>query len=203
MNTDYLAFEGVDGSGKTSYIEALTSHLEKNSINFKIVREPGGSKLGEAIRDLLLSHEYTVEPLTEALLFSANRANLISEIIKPSIENGIKIISDRSAYSSVAYQGVGRGLGFDKIYEINDVAVDGYWPEKVILLDIDPEVSLKRQKINDRIGSSELDFFKKVREGYLQLSEKFNENFLVIDATLDLTDNLKTIYKWLELDWVK
>ena len=203
MNTDYLAFEGVDGSGKTSYIEALSSHLEKKSINFKIVREPGGSKLGEAIRDLLLSHEYTVEPLTEALLFSANRANLISEIIKPSIENGIKIISDRSAYSSVAYQGVGRGLGFDKIYEINDVAVDGYWPEKVILLDIDPEVSLKRQKINDRIGSSELDFFKKVREGYLQLSEKFNENFLVIDATLDLTDNLKTIYKWLELDWVK
>ena len=112
----------------------------------------------------------------------------------------MKIISDRSAYSSVAYQGVGRGLGFDKIYEINDVAVEGYWPEKVILLDIDPEVSLKRQKINDRIGSSELDFFKKVREGYLQLSEKFNENFLVIDATLDLTDNLKTIYKWLELD---
>ena len=200
MNTNYLAFEGVDGSGKTSYIEALSSHLEKKSINFKIVREPGGSKLGEAIRDLLLSHEYTVEPLTEALLFSANRASLISEIIKPSIENGIKIISDRSAYSSVAYQGVGRGLGFDKIYEINDVAVDGYWPEKVILLDIDPEVSLKRQKINDRIGSSELDFFKKVREGYLQLSEKFNENFLVIDATLDLTDNLKTIYKWLELD---
>ena len=195
-----MAFEGVDGSGKTSYIEALSSHLEKKSINFKIVREPGGSKLGEVIRDLLLSHEYTVEPLTEALLFSANRANLISEIIKPSIENGIKIISDRSAYSSVAYQGVGRGLGFDKIYEINDVAVDGYWPEKVILLDIDPEVSLKRQKINDRIGSSELDFFKKVREGYLQLSEKFNENFLVIDATLDLTDNLKTIYKWLELD---
>ena len=201
MNTDYLAFEGVDGSGKTSYIEALSSHLEKKSINFKIVREPGGSKLGEGIRDLLLSHEYTVEPLTEALLFSANRANLISEIIKPSIENGIKIISDRSAYSSVAYQGVGRGLGFDKIYEINDVAVDGYWPEKVILLDIDPEVSLKRQKINDRIGSSErIDLPGVELEGYLQLSEKFNENFLVIDATLDLTDNLKTIYKWLELD---
>ena len=138
--------------------------------------------------------------MTEALLFSANRANLVREIIKPSIKNGIKIISDRSAYSSVAYQGVGREVGFDRIYEINDIAVEGYWPEKVILLDIDPEVSLKRQKINDRIGSSELDFFKKVREGYLQLSEKFNENFLVIDATLDLTDNLKTIYKWLELD---
>ena len=200
MNTDYVAFEGVDGSGKTSYIEALSSHLEKKSIDFKVVREPGGSKLGEGIRELLLSQEYTVEPLTEALLFSANRANLVREIIKPSIKNGIKIISDRSAYSSVAYQGVGRELGFDRIYEINDIAVEGYWPEKVILLDIDPEVSLKRQKINDRIGSSELDFFKKVREGYLQLSEKFNENFLVVDATLDLTENSKTIYKWLELD---
>ena len=200
MNTDYVAFEGVDGSGKTSYIEALSNHLEKKSINFKVVREPGGSKLGESIRELLLSHEYTVEPLTEALLFSANRANLVREIIKPSIKNGIKIISDRSAYSSVAYQGVGRELGFDRIYEINDIAVEGYWPEKVILLDIDPEVSLKRQKINDRIGSSELDFFKKVRKGYLQLSEKFNENFLVVDATLDLTENSKTIYKWLELD---
>ena len=200
MNTDYVAFEGVDGSGKTSYIEALSSHLEKKSIDFKVGREPGGAKLGEGIRELLLSHEYTVEPLTEALLFSANRANLVREIIKPSIKNGIKIISDRSAYSSVAYQGVGRELGFDRIYEINDIAVEGYWPEKVILLDIDPEVSLKRQKINDRIGSSELDFFKKVREGYLQLSEKFNENFLVVDATLDLTENSKTIYKWLELD---
>ena len=200
MNTDYVAFEGVDGSGKTSYIEALSSHLEKKSIDFKVVREPGGSKLGEGIRERLLSHEYKVETLTEALLFSANRANLVREIIKPSIKNGIKIISDRSAYSSVAYQGVGRELGFDRIYEINDIAVEGYWPEKVILLDIDPEVSLKRQKINDRIGSSELDFFKKVREGYLQLSEKFNENFLVVDATLDLTENSKTIYKWLELD---
>ena len=200
MNTDYVAFEGVDGSGKTSYIEALSSHLEKKSIDFKVVREPGGSKLGEGIRALLLRQAYTVEPLKEALLFSANRANLVREIIKPSIKNGIKIISDRSAYSSVAYQGVGRELGFDRIYEINDIAVEGYWPEKVILLDIDPEVSLKRQKINDRIGSSELDFFKKVREGYLQLSEKFNENFLVVDATLDLTENSKTIYKWLELD---
>ena len=200
MNTDYVAFEGVDGSGKTSYIEALSSHLEKKSINFKVVREPGGSKLGEGIRELLLSHEYTIEPLAEALLFSANRANLVREIIKPSIKNGVKIISDRSAYSSVAYQGVGRELGFDKIYEINDIAVEGYWPEKVILLDIDPALSLKRQKINDRIGSSELDFFKKVREGYLQLSEKFSENFFVVDATLDLIENSKTIYKWLELD---
>ena len=159
MNTDYVAFEGVDGSGKTSYIESLTNHLKNKQIDYKIVREPGGSKLGEGIRDLLLSHEYEVEPLTEALLFSANRANLVEEVIRPSIEAGIKIISDRSAFSSVAYQGIGRGLGFEKIYNINDIAINGYWPEKVILLDIDPEISLRRQKVNDRIGSSDIDFF--------------------------------------------
>ena len=200
MNTDYVAFEGVDGSGKTSYIESLTNHLEKKQIDYKIVREPGGSKLGEGIRDLLLSHEYEVDPLTEALLFSANRANLVKEVIRPSIEAGIKIISDRSAFSSVAYQGIGRGLGFEKIYNINDIAINGYWPEKVILLDIDPEISLKRQKVNDRIGSSDIDFFKKVKAGYLELAEKFKDDFLVLDATQDFEFNTKIIYEWLNVD---
>jgi len=200
LNTDYVAFEGVDGSGKTSYIESLTNHLEKKQIDYKIVREPGGSKLGEGIRDLLLSHEYEVEPLTEALLFSANRANLVEEVIRPSIKAGIKIISDRSAFSSVAYQGIGRGLGFEKIYNINDIAINGYWPEKVILLDIDPEISLRRQKVNDRIGSSDIDFFKKVKDGYLELAEKFKDDFLVLDATQDFEFNTKIIYEWLDVD---
>ena len=100
----------------------------------------------------------------------------------------------------MAYQGVGRDLGFDKIYEINDIAIGGFWPEKVVLLDIDPEISLKRQKINDRIGSSDLDFFKRVREGYLELADKFKEKFLIIDANNELSSNSKIIYKWLELD---
>ena len=201
MNTDYVAFEGVDGSGKTSYIESLTNHLKNKQIDYKIVREPGGSKLGEGIRDLLLSHEYEVEPLTEALLFSANRANLVEEVIRPSIKAGIKIISDRSAFSSVAYQGIGRGLGFEKIYNINDIAIKGYWPEKVILLDIDPEISLRRQKVNDRIGSSDIDFFKKVKDGYLELAKKFEDDFLVLDATQDFEFNTKIIYEWLDVDW--
>ena len=100
----------------------------------------------------------------------------------------------------MAYQGVGRDLGFDKIYEINDIAIGGFWPEKVVLLDIDPEISLKRQKINDRIGSSDLDFFKRVREGYLELADKFKEKFLIVDANNELSLNSKIIYKWLEID---
>jgi len=111
MNCNYLAFEGIDGSGKTTLINELSAELSKASIDFKIVREPGGTKLSEGIRDLLLSHDFEVNPTAEALLFSASRAQLIQEVVKPSIKNGQIIITDRSAYSSVAYQGVGRGLG--------------------------------------------------------------------------------------------
>ena len=100
----------------------------------------------------------------------------------------------------MAYQGFGRGLGFEKIYNINDIAINGYWPEKVILLDIDPEISLRRQKINDRIGSSDIDFFKKVKDGYLELADKFEDDFLVLDATQDFEFNTKIIYEWLDVD---
>ncbi len=100
----------------------------------------------------------------------------------------------------MAYQGIGRGLGFEKIYNINDIAINGYWPEKVILLDIDPEISLRRQKVNDRIGSSDIDFFKKVKDGYLELAEKFKDDFLVLDATQDFEFNTKIIHEWLDVD---
>ena len=175
MNCDYVAFEGIDGSGKSSIIEQLSKILDENKTENKIVREPGGTKVGEGIRELLLSHDYKVDPLTEALLFCAQRSQLVNELIKPSIQNEIKILSDRSAYSSVAYQGVGRELGYEKIYQLNDIAVGGFWPEKVVLLDIDPLVSLDRQKVADRIGSDKIEFFQNIRKGYLKLSEEFSE----------------------------
>ena len=138
MICNYLAFEGIDGSGKSSLIRSLSEILTSQNIDNKIVREPGGTKVGEGIRELLLSHEYDVDALTEALLFCSQRSQLVTEIIKPEINKGTKILSDRSAYSSVAYQGVGRGLGYETIYQLNDIAVKSYWPEKVVLLDIDP-----------------------------------------------------------------
>ena len=110
MNCSYLAFEGIDGSGKTTLIDELSKKLTESNVDFKIVREPGGSKLGEGIRELLLSHDYDVDPTSEALLMSASRAQLIQEIVKPAINNGQVVITDRSAYSSVAYQGVGSCL---------------------------------------------------------------------------------------------
>ena len=199
MNCSYLAFEGIDGSGKTSLINELSKKLNESNVNFNIVREPGGSKLGEGIRELLLSHDYDVDPTSEALLMSASRAQLIQEIVKPAINNGQVVITDRSAYSSVAYQGVGRDLGYQKIYELNDFAIDSFWPEKVILLDIDPKISLSRQKIADRIGSGEISFFNKVRDGYLQLAEDFSDKFLVLNAEDSQQQNFKKVSEWLDL----
>tara|TARA_S200000501_G_scaffold84111_1_gene76650 strand:- start:202 stop:813 length:612 start_codon:yes stop_codon:yes gene_type:complete len=200
MICNYLAFEGIDGSGKSSLIRSLSEILTSQNIDNKIVREPGGTKVGEGIRELLLSHEYDVDALTEALLFCSQRSQLVTEIIKPEINKGTKILSDRSAYSSVAYQGVGRGLGYETIYQLNDIAVNSYWPEKVVLLDIDPTISLSRQRVADRIGSDKVDFFKKVREGYLRLAEEFENNFLIINAEEDLSDNLQKICAWLKVE---
>ena len=199
MNCSYLAFEGIDGSGKTTLIDELSKKLTESNVDFNIVREPGGSKLGEGIRELLLSHDYDVDPTSEALLMSASRAQLIQEIVKPAINNGQVVITDRSAYSSVAYQGVGRDLGYQKIYELNDLAIDSFWPEKVILLDIDPKISLSRQKVADRIGSGEISFFNKVRDGYLQLAQDFSDKFLVLNAEDSQQQNFKKASEWLNL----
>jgi dTMP kinase len=200
MICNYLAFEGIDGSGKSSLIKRLSEVLSNQQINNKIVREPGGTKVGEGVRELLLSHDYEVDALTEALLFCSQRSQLIAQVVKPEVNKGIKILSDRSAYSSVAYQGVGRGLGYETIYQLNDIAVNSFWPERVVLLDIDPTISLSRQKVADRIGSDKVDFFNRVREGYLRLADEFDNNFLIINAEEDLDQNLKKICTWLEID---
>ena len=200
MNSNYIAFEGIDGSGKTSLIENLSTILDSLNKKHIIVREPGGTSVGEGIRELLLSHDYQVNPLAEALLMSASRAQLIQETVIPTINKGQVVVTDRSAYSSVAYQGVGRGLGYQEIYQLNDLAIDGFWPEKVILLDIDPKISLSRQKIADRIGSGEVDFFQKVRLGYLKLADEFESQFLVLNASKSIDENVNSICNWLEID---
>ena len=200
MNSNYIAFEGIDGSGKTSIIEKLSDILNSQNKEHTIVREPGGTSVGEGIRKLLLSHDYQVNPLAEALLMSASRAQLIQEIVKPSLNSGKIVITDRSAYSSVAYQGVGRELGYKEIYELNDLAIESFWPKKVVLLDIDPKISLSRQKIADRIGSGEIEFFQKIRNGYLKLAKEFENDFLVLNAEHNVKENIESICNWLEID---
>ena len=200
MNSNYIAFEGIDGSGKTSIIENLSDILKSQNKEHTIVREPGGTSVGEGIRELLLSHEYQVNPLSEALLFCAQRSQLIEEIVLPTLKKGVIVLSDRSAYSSVAYQGEGRGLGYEKIYQLNDISIQSNWPERVVLLDIDPEVSLSRQQVADRIGSDKVEFFQKVRSGYLKLAEEHKEKFLILNAESNIEVNIEAICNWLEID---
>ena len=203
MNNSYIAFEGIDGCGKSTLAEKISSQLNQSGINNVLVREPGGTKVGEGIRNLLLSHEYVVSEFTEALLFAAQRSQLINEVVQPSIEKNIKIISDRSAYSSVAYQGVGRELGYEKIYQLNDIAINSLWPQKVILIDIDPKVALARQAIADRIGSDKIEFFEKVRAGYLEIAKKNSSIFLVLDGESSIEHNLFEINNWLNIEDTK
>ena len=200
MNSNYIAFEGIDGSGKTSIIENLSDILNSQNKEHTIVREPGGTSVGEGIRELLLSHDYQVNPLAEALLFCAQRSQLIEEVVLPSLNNGVVVLSDRSAYSSVAYQGEGRGLGYEKIYQLNDISIQSNWPERVVLLDIDPEVSLSRQQVADRIGSDKVEFFQKVRKGYLKLAEEFKDSLLILNAENNIEVNIEAICNWLEID---
>ena len=200
MNSNYIAFEGIDGSGKTSIIENLSVILKSQNKEHTIVREPGGTSVGEGIRELLLSHDYQVNPLAESLLFCAQRSQLIEEVVLPSLNNGVIVLSDRSAYSSVAYQGEGRGLGYEKIYQLNDISIQSNWPERVVLLDIDPEVSLSRQQVADRIGSDKVEFFQKVRTGYLKLAEEFKDSFLILNAENNIEENIEAICNWLEID---
>lgn len=203
MNNSYIAFEGIDGCGKSTLAEKISSQLNQSGINNVLVREPGGTKVGEGIRNLLLSHEYVVSEFTEALLFAAQRSQLINEVVQPNIEKNIKIISDRSAYSSVAYQGVGRELGYEKIYQLNDIAINSLWPQKVILIDIDPKVALARQAIADRIGSDKIEFFEKVRAGYLEIAKKNSSIFLVLDGESSIEHNLFEINNWLNFEDTK
>ena len=203
MNNSYIAFEGIDGCGKSTLAEKISSQLNQSGINNVLVREPGGTKVGEGIRNLLLSHEYVVSEFTEALLFAAQRSQLINEVVQPNIEKNIKIISDRSAYSSVAYQGVGRELGYEKIYQLNDIAINSLWPQKVILIDIDPKVALERQAIADRIGSDKIEFFEKVRAGYLEIAKKNSSIFLVLDGESSIEHNLFEINNWLNFEDTK
>ena len=200
MNSNYIAFEGIDGSGKTSIIENLSDILNSHNKEHTIVREPGGTSVGEGIRELLLSHDYQVNPLAEALLFCAQRSQLIEEVVLPSLNKGVIVLSDRSAYSSVAYQGEGRGLGYEKIYQLNDISIQSNWPERVVLLDIDPEASLSRQQVADRIGSDKVEFFQKVRKGYLKLAEEFKDKFLILNAENNIEVNTEAICNWLEID---
>ena len=184
----YLAFEGVEGAGKSSVAHAVVAHLRETGIPVVAVREPGGTEVGEAIRHILLSGEHHPRARSEAALFAAARAQLIAEIVLPALEAGSWVVSDRSAYSSLAYQAGGRGLPVEEVRRLNDIAIGGLWPSQVFLLRVEAEAGLGRQAVADRIGTESAAFFDDVVGAFDALAAAEPNRFEVVDADRPLAD---------------
>jgi dTMP kinase len=187
----YVALEGGDGSGKSTVAAALASRLRGLGNDVLVVREPGGTLLGEAVRVLLLDSD-TLDDWAEVFLFAAQRAELAREVIAPSLANDVWVISDRTYYSSIAYQGRGRGLGEDRVRHINEVGLDGVVPDHVFVLDVDPALALARQDRPDRIGKEGVAFQSDVRDAYFRLAED-EEKVHILDGSMGVEDLVDAI----------
>ena len=173
----FITFEGLEGSGKSTHTGLLASKLAEENFKIKVTREPGGTRIGEKIRDLTLSRDNVdLTAVAECYLMAASRAQHVREIIRPAIAEGLVVICDRFLDSSLAYQGAGRGLGEDLVLELNKLAIDGVWPNLTIFMDIPIDVGLERRngthKI-DRLDLQQKDFYQRVRVGYKKLAEKY------------------------------
>src|SRR5207244_3061424 len=177
----FVSFEGIEGCGKTTQIALLSEYLTKHSIPHTITREPGGTAVGEGIRKILLNSETIhLTAASELLLFYASRSQNIEEKIKPALERGEMVICDRYYHASMAYQGYGRGIPLDFIHKLTDLVCHAYRPDATFLLDIEPEVGLARARArNDgrpenegRFEAEDLEFYNKVRDGYLELASE-------------------------------
>lgn len=168
----FITFEGPEGSGKTTQIELLRQYLSKKGKSVLVTREPGGEKIAEKIRHLLLSPKYSPMPLTELFLYSASRIQHVENVIMPALKKGKIVLCDRFSDATMAYQGYGRGISKELIKKINKFASKGLKPRLTILMDIEPGLGLKRARNIDRMEAESLAFHRKVRQGYLALAKK-------------------------------
>lgn len=201
MNRPYIAFEGIEGAGKSTVAERVGARLEADGLQVVRVREPGGTTVGESIRQILLSHELAPEPWTEALLFSAARAQLATEIVGPALEDGAWVLSDRSVYSSLAYQGAGRRLGIEEVRSVNEPGLLGIWPSIVILLAVEPDEGLARQAIGDRIGDEGVRFQQAVADGFAAVAASEPDRFVIIDTSAPLDEVVEAAYRAMRARW--
>ncbi|MDW5300591.1 MAG: dTMP kinase [Sedimentibacter sp.] len=199
MKGIFIVLEGPDGSGKSTMAHKIGQHFSEKGREIEFTREPGGTDISEKIRELILDRNNTkMNYRTEALLYAAARAQLVSEKIIPWLESGKIVISERFVYSSLVYQGLGRGLGIDEVKKINDFGIAGLKPDMVLLFDINPEKALNR-KLNidggDRIENENISFHRDVYEGYKKLA-KFCPEIKTINAERtieEIFDEIKDI----------
>lgn len=182
-----VVFEGPDGSGKTTQFNRFSELCTKGGLGVTEVREPGGTGIGEAIRDLLLAHDHGDMTLRcEMLLYMASRAQLVEQTIRPALEQNHLVLADRYVTSTLAYQGAGGGLPEDEILDVARAATDGLVPDMVVIFDVDESTaSCRRSAEPDRIEARPGDFRDRVRRSYLEQAKRWPDNHLVIDAMCD------------------
>ena len=201
----FITFEGPEGSGKSTHASALIERMRLAGYDVLMIREPGGTRIGESIRRLL-KRNTTDKPIcaeSELFLFLASRAQLVQNVIQPALKKGVHVVCDRFADSTTVYQGYGRGYDIQQIRMINDIAVHGLVPDLTILLDIDVESGFKRIKKRhhknhtqmDRIESEAFAFHKRVRAGYLELARRWPERFRCIDTSHSVSAVREQVWK--------
>lgn len=182
----FITFEGPEGAGKSTQLRRLAERLGAEGVRHVVTREPGGTPLGTRVRDVLLDPGLTIDPLPEFLLYSASRAQLVREVIRPALERGEVVLCDRYADSSLAYQGAGRGLDTAFLRALTREVTGGLTPDLTVLLDLDPGVGLVRAARRgqpDRLERADLGFHRRVRQGFLDLAAGEPGRFLVLDAS--------------------
>ena len=195
MNPIFITLEGIEGSGKSTNIKVINDYLDNKNIDYINTREPGGSDVGDHLRDILLNTEKKLSNETELLLMLADRVNHIETLISPSLNNGITVISDRYMDSSYAYQGGGREMGLSNIRKIAD-NLNIIQPNLTLLFDLPVEMALERARSRsklDRFESEEIDFHQKIRDTYLLLAEEDKERIQIIDASKEIEEVSKQV----------
>ncbi len=184
----FITFEGNDGSGKSSVIETIKKELIDRGYDVIYSREPGGSRIAEKIRDVILDvNNVGMDPKTESLLYAASRREHIVKTILPALNEGKIVLCDRYLDSSLAYQGFARGIGIDKVYDMNLYATESLLPDLTLLICVSPEIGMNRIKQNqrgslDRLEIEKMDFHKKVYNGYLEVQKKFPNRIVIVNG---------------------
>ncbi len=176
----FISLEGVDGSGKSTQARLLAEALGPQTL---LIREPGGTEVAERIRELLADASIEMDPFAELLLFSAARADLLSRVVRPALEEGRTVVADRFADSSVAYQGGARGLGMSHVLSLTDTVIDGLWPDLTVLLRVDPEVGLGRAEGDDRFETEGIELQRAVADAYEEIATIASDRVVAVDAS--------------------
>jgi dTMP kinase len=183
-----ITFEGIEGCGKSTLAKELYEYLKSKNYKVIFTREPGGGKLGEKIREILLSNEFEIPDYSELFLFLASRYEHTKNVIIPRLKEGYFVISDRYMDSTIAYQGYGRKIDLKLLEKLNEIATLGIKPDLTFLIDLPEEISFNRlkDKILDRIESEEIEFYKRVRFGYIEIARNEPLRFIILDGTMEL-----------------